>query len=176
MWRPLEDVIDNELYAIFPYRTYGIGKPEFDVALRSFAGRATKETGGWQQNAVKAARLGLADEARAMVSQNAARVAGGYRFPAIWGPNYDWIPDQGHGGVTMLAVQQMLLQTDPPSRDILLLPVWPKGWNVDFKLHAPEQTTIKGRVQDGKVVRLKLHPESRRNDVVFREPFVLESF
>lgn len=161
-----QNVENPELYTVFPYRVYGIGKPDFELARRTFAGRAIKQTGGWQQNAVKAARLGLTDEARAMVSQNAASVASGHRFPAIWGPNYDWIPDQCHGGVMILALQQMLLQSDPPSREILLLPAWPKEWDVNFKLHAPNNTTVEGVYRAGKMEQLKVTPESRRKDII----------
>jgi hypothetical protein len=39
--------------------------------------------------------------------------------------------------------------------------------DVDFKLHAPERTTIEGTVRGGRVVDLKVTPESRRADVVF---------
>ena len=68
-------------------------------------------------------------------------------FPAFWGPNYDWTPDQDHGGVLMKAFQAMLLQTE--GRQIFLLPAWPKEWDVEFKLHAPQQTIVEGVVRGG---------------------------
>jgi len=45
---------------------------------------------------------------------------------------------------------------------------------VDFKLHAPDRTTIQGRMVDGKVVRLDVQPGARRLHVEIREPFVFE--
>ncbi len=38
-------------------------------------------------------------------------------------------------------------------------------WDADFKLHAPHNTTLEGRIKDGKLVDLKVTPESRRKDV-----------
>ena len=64
----------------------------------------------------------------------------------------------------MVALQEMLLQTIDDS--IVLLPAWPKDWNADFKLHAPRETTVEGRVGNGKLLKLKVTPESRRKDVV----------
>lgn len=45
----------------------------------------------------------------------------GSRFPAFWGPNSDWIPDQDHGSVAAIALQRMLLQ-------IKLDAMTPGGW------------------------------------------------
>jgi hypothetical protein len=87
----------------------------------------------------------------------------------MWGPNFDWTPDQDHGSNTMTALQRMILQ--PAGDRILLLPAWPRQWNASFKLHAPQNTTIEARVQDGKVLDLKITPESRRKDVVICQPF-----
>ena len=85
-------------------------------------------------------------------------------FPAFWGPNFDWVPDQEHGGVLMKATQSMLMQVD--GEKIFLLPAWPGDWNVNFKLHAPKQTTIECRLENGAVVDLKVTPESRRQDII----------
>jgi hypothetical protein len=49
---------------------------------------------------------------------------------------------------------------------IRLVPAWPKDWNASFKLHAPKNTTVEGRVENGKVTDLKVTPESRSKDVV----------
>ena len=57
-------------------------------------------------------------------------------------------------------LQQMLMQTD--GRKIMLLPAWPKGWDAEFKLHAPFQTTIQGRVENGKLLDLVVTPEPKR--------------
>ncbi len=108
--------------------------------------------------------LGLADQARANLVSRARNTHAGSRFPVFWGPNYDWIPDQDHGGVLMRTLQTMLMQTD--GRKIYLLPAWPKEWSTEFKLHAPFQTTISGSVRDGQIFDLVVIPQSRRADIV----------
>jgi len=153
-----------ELYAIFPYRLYGVGKPDLEMARASFAERMVKGSQGWQQDPVQSALLGLADQAAKFVSHRFATKDPGSRFPAFWGPNFDWTPDQCHGGNAMLGLQAMILQAD--GKKILLLPAWPKGWNVQFKLHAPQKTTVAGVYRDGKWEQLVVTPESRAADVV----------
>lgn len=90
---------------------------------------------------------------------------GNSRFPAFWGPNVDWIPDQDHGSVALIALQTMLLQSE--DRKTLLLPAWPRNRSVDFKLHAPLQTTVEGSYQDGELIHLRVTPESRTKVFVF---------
>ena len=53
-----------------------------------------------------------------------------------------------------------------PRSKMLLMPAWPKTWDADFKLHAPKITVVEGVLKDGKVVTLKVTPESRRKDLV----------
>jgi hypothetical protein len=159
-----QNIENPELYAIFPYRRYGLGKPDLEMARRTFVNRLVKNTGGWQQNAIKAAYLGLTKEAAKMVGQNFSSKSGQHRFPAMWGPNYDWTPDQCHGGVAMIALQRMLLQYE--GGKIRVLPAWPKHWDVEFKLHAPRQTTIEGRVENGNLVDMDISPPSRRRDII----------
>ena len=89
---------------------------------------------------------------------------GPHRFPAFWGPGYDWTPDHNWGGSGMIGLQEMLLQTN--GELILLFPAWPLEWNVHFKLHAPGKTTVEATLKEGKVTDLKVSPESRKKDVV----------
>jgi hypothetical protein len=49
---------------------------------------------------------------------------------------------------------------------ILLLPAWPQDWEVDFKLHAPKQTTVECGFRAGKVTRLIVSPKERRKEVM----------
>ncbi len=168
-----------EMYAVFPYPIYGVGKPGLEIGRETYARRGTQRTGGWQQDAIQAALLGLADQAKDYLSQNVSteNLMGGAvekakrpdsRFPAFWGPNFDWIPDQCNGSVILTTLQYMLMQTD--GEKILLLPAWPAEWNADFKLHAPYNTTIEGRVVNGEVLDLNVTPESRRKDVTVMKP------
>ena len=82
-----------------------------------------------------------------------------YRFPTMWGPNYDWVPDQDHGSVAMIALQRMLLQYD--GDDVNLFPAWPKHWDVDFKLHAPHNTVVRGKMKNGEIIELVVTPGNR---------------
>ncbi|MBO9732617.1 MAG: hypothetical protein J7623_28500 [Chitinophaga sp.] len=138
-----------ELYAVFPYRAYGVGKPDLQVALETFSHRVHKENGGWQQNSIQAALLGLTEEAKDMVVQSFSSWDKNFRFPAFWGPNYDWTPDQCHGNVAMIALQRMLLQCE--NKKNILLPTWPKEWDVHFKLNIPCNKQVEGIYKDGKL-------------------------
>jgi hypothetical protein len=157
-----------ELYAIFPYRLYGVGKPDLEVARDAFAVRIDKGSAGWQQDPVQSAMLGLADEAAKFVAKRFSTHDRGSRFPAFWGPNFDWIPDQDHGANGMMALQAMLLQSD--GRELRLFPAWPKTWDVEFKLRAPLATTVEGVYRGGKLERLSVTPPEREKDVVRMEP------
>ena len=166
---PAREFIDKnnqenpELYAVFPYRLYGVGKPHLEVGLETWERRKHPGPGGWNQDPIQSALLGLRETAADMAAKNFLTWDAGSRFCGFWGPNYDWIPDQDHGGVAMTALQRMLMQCE--GKKILLLPAWPAEWDVAFKLHAPYQTTVEGEVKDGKLVRLNVVPEARRKDV-----------
>jgi len=69
-----------------------------------------------------------------------------------------------NGGTAMETLQLMLLQFDGDT--IRLIPAWPSNWNANFKLHAPQNTTIEGVVENGQVKDLKVTPASRAKDVV----------
>jgi hypothetical protein len=172
---PAEKVLEErknsenpELYAVFPFRVFGVGKPDLEIGRLTFARREIKKHRGWQQDDVQAAFLGLADEAAGYVTDRAANRHRGSRFPAFWGPNYDWIPDQTHGGNLMTALQTMLLQTEDDK--ILLLPAWPKQWDVAFKLQASDRTVVECVYRGGKIERLTVTPTSRAKDVVYCTP------
>ena len=110
------------------------------------------------------ALLGMTDEAHRQLLAKVANKHPNHRFGAMWGPNYDWLPDQTLGGNLMLTLQYMLLQAD---RDkIYLLPAWPKNWDVRFRLRAPRNTVVECVYRDGKVRKLTVTPSSRAADVV----------
>jgi len=153
-----------ELYAVFPFRLIALERPNLDWGINALKLRTDKGSFGWRQDDVFMAYLGLTDDARRYVVARARKHDPNERFPAFWGPNYDWTPDQDHGGILMKAFQAMLMQTD--GRKILLFPAWPKDWDVEFKLHAPYQTVVEGVYRDGKVKSLRVTPKSRRTDVV----------
>jgi hypothetical protein len=152
-----------ELYAVFPYALYGSLKPDLDLARATYEVRTNRHNMGWCQDSIQAACVGLGEEAARLVASRAARHHAGSRFPAFWGPNFDWVPDQDHGSNILTTLQRMLLQWD--GRRILVLPAWPKGWDADFRLHAPLRTTLQGKVRGGRLIDLQVEPEERRKDV-----------
>ena len=48
------------------------------------------------------------------------------------------------------------------------IPCWEEGVDVDFKLHAPKQTTVEVSYRDGEIKKLIVVPASREKDVVVR--------
>ena len=157
-----------ELYAVFPFRQIALGRPNIEFALQALKHRENRGHFGWRQDDIFMAMLGLAEEARKGLVKRARKRDAGSRFPAFWGPNYDWVPDQDHGGVLMKTLQAMIMQTDGDR--IMILPAWPKTWNVRFRLHAPKQTVIEGHYANGDLRTLSVTPESRRPDVVIVRP------
>ncbi|EMI52037.1 DUF5703 domain-containing protein [Rhodopirellula sallentina] len=116
----------------------------------------------WHQDGIFFARMRMLPEATEF---NMKKLDDSQRrFPTFWGPGHDWVPDHNWGGSGMLGLQEMLMQTFEDK--IYLFPCWPKEWDVDFKLHAPNQTTVEGTLVDGKLTRLKVLPEARAVDVV----------
>jgi alpha-L-fucosidase 2 len=172
--RPAANVAQNpalespELYPVFPFRLIGEGKPDVEAGRNTYFTRPAEAQFGWHQEAIFAAYLGLTDEARRHIVYRFGTKNPESRFPAFWGPNYDELPDQDHGGVGLIALQAMLLQAE--DNKILLFPAWPKDWDVDFKLHAPKRTTVEGVYRVGKLEKLVVTPKSRRKDVVVMEP------
>jgi hypothetical protein len=108
--------------------------------------------------------LGLADDAQKDVTFNLTHKDPRLKFPAFWERGHDYMPDQDNGGNGENGLQEMLMQIN--GRQIMLLPAWPKGWNAEFKLHAPYETTVEGRVVNGNLVGLKVTPGSRKLDVI----------
>lgn len=164
-WERVQNVESTQLYPVFPWGMYGVGKPGLDTAINTWKYDTNvvkfRSHIGWKQDNIWAARLGLTDEAWRLTSlklQNSGR-----RFPAFWGPGFDWVPDHNWGGSGMIGLQEMLMQVI--DKRILLFPAWPKTIDVHFKLHAPYNTTVEAELKGGKVILIKVLPESRAKDV-----------
>lgn len=158
-----------ELYAVYPFRLFGLGKPNLDLAINTFNARKFTEPGCWVQDPIQAAYLGDAETARKYVSFNLTRKDPDLKFPAFWATGHDYKPDEDNGGNGQNGLQLMLLQAE--GKTIRLLEAWPADWNADFKLHAPGNTTVEGTVEDGKLKRLVVTPASRRADVIVKNAY-----
>jgi len=157
-----------ELYTVFPYRIYGIGKPDIDLARYTFYKRGTRFSTCWSQDAIQMAYLGMTDELREDLKKRANSLDEVTRFPAFWAAENDWKPDEDNGGNLMNAFQTMIVQAECRENDksIILFPAWPADWDVKFKLHAPMNTTIEGELKNGKIIYLNVNPKSREKDII----------
>jgi hypothetical protein len=156
-----------ELYAVHPYRLFGTGLPQLDLARATYDAKIFADSTCWGQQGIQAACLGWAERAEQEAVANFTAY-GGERFKWFWKAGHDWEPDMDNGGAGQIILQSMLLQ--PRGDQVLLFPAWPKAWNVDFKLHAFRNTIIEGVYRDGKIQKLKITPESRARDVVVMVP------
>ncbi|MFW6170523.1 MAG: hypothetical protein ACODAD_08535, partial [Planctomycetota bacterium] len=179
-----------EMYSLWPFQGHGLGLPGLelmqDTFLHGVSSGSRERRAAWTQGFIHYARLGMAAKAREKAVGKLGN--GPYRFPAFWPENIDWVPDHNWGGAGMVGLQEMLLQTHlsaPASLHnkatseklrldgavkLRLLPAWPDDWNVDFKLHAPRQTVVEGRVRDGKLVSWTVTPKRRNEDVIVADP------
>jgi hypothetical protein len=152
-----------QFYPLFPFNRFSLDRDDMKVFQDSWEhGKFPKNMViSWHQDGIFFARMGLAEKA---ADYNLRKLADSpRRFPTFWGPGHDWVPDHNWGGSGMIGLQEMLMQTIGDR--ILLLPAWPNQWDVDFKLHAQQQTVVQAKVRDGKVIDLKVTPEERMADV-----------
>ncbi len=169
-WSDIMNVELPQLYGVFPYPSYGVGRPDLQVALDTYA--APEDAPGqrdhisWHQDGIFAARLGLADEAQRVARLKLAD--GPLRFPAFWGPGHDWVPDHNWGGSGMVGVQEMLLQDVDGALHVLA--GWPDGVDVDFRLHAERSTVVEVSYRGGVVTSCEVTPAERAHDVVLHKP------
>ena len=99
-WERINNTEVPQLYPVYPWGIYGIGKPDLETALNTwkYDTDAIKFRShiGWKQDNIFAARLGLTNEA---AKYNLLKMANSERrFPAFWGPGFDWVPDHNWGG------------------------------------------------------------------------------
>ena len=162
----VQNVETTQLYPVFPWRMYGVGRPDLDVARRTYENDTLavkfRSHVGWKQDAIWAACLGMTDEAQRLVTLKMQD--GPHRFPAFWGPGYDWTPDHNWGGSGMIAVQEMLMQEVGDT--LYLFPAWPKEWDVRFKLRASRGTTVEAELRRGKVINVNVSPARNKEKIV----------
>lgn len=160
------------LYATFPFRVYGVGRQDPELALNSYSARESRKLGGWNQQPIHAVVAGAdADAKRLTVRYFKEKEIFGtlsdeaFRFPVFYGPAHDYVPNVPQAGNAMIALQNMLVQYD--DRRIMLFPVWPSDWDVEFKMSLPYATTIQGTLKDGRVTELIVTPSERMADVEY---------
>ncbi|WP_418262439.1 DUF5703 domain-containing protein [Flavobacterium faecale] len=165
-WERINNTEVPQLYPVYPWGIYGIGKLDLETARNTwkYDTDAIKFRShlGWKQDNIFTARLGLTQEAAKYTLLKMANSE--RRFSAFWGPGFDWVPDHNWGGSGMIGLQEMLLQES--NGKIYLCPAWTKDWNVHFKLHATQNTTVEAKVENGILKITKVVPEIRKKDIV----------
>lgn len=165
-WERINNSEVPQLYPVYPWGIYGVGKPDLETALNTWKydtdALKFRSHIGWKQDNIFAARLGLTEEA---AKYNLLKMTDSERrFPVFWGPGFDWVPDHNWGGAGMIGMQEMLLQE--ADGKIYLFPAWPKDWNVHFKLHASQNTIIEVELQNGNTKIINVSPKEREKDII----------
>ena len=154
-----------QFYPLFPFNQFQLGDGEIQAFKNTYQFAPAFRKGtiqSWHQDGIQFARMGMVKEA---ADYNTRKLQDSKRrFPTFWGPGHDWVPDHNHGGSGMIGLQEMLMQCF--GEKILLFPACPKDWIVDFKLHAPNNTTVECSLKNGEITKLRVSPESRSKDIV----------
>lgn len=152
VWARIQNVETPQLYPVFPWRIYGLGRQGLQTAVKTYLKDPhaidMRTSKGWKQDNIWAACLGLTDDAWRLAVEKFAD--GPYRFPAFWDPGYDWAPDCNRGGSAMIGLQEMLLQEAPDGR-LMLFPAWPKHIDAKFKLRATGGRVVEAEIKGGKI-------------------------
>ena len=162
-----------ELYTIYPFGLYHMADEDEKIAvdtLQTIVARygflqphtiglppGTAGYSGWHYIGNAAAVLGLTELCEEILVNNAALQNPGNRFPAMWVPVHDAVPDTDHGANIMNLLQLMVLQCN--AGDVQVLPAFPENWNVKFRLYAPHNTMVECEYLNGKMTLCKLTPQ-----------------
>jgi len=150
-WARIQNVETPQLYPVWPWRQYGVGRKDLDVAVNTYLydphAQQMRSSKGWKQDNIWAACLGLKEQARKLTTEKLSN--GPYRFTAFYDPGYDWAPDINRGGSGMIGLQEMLLQ-ETADGQLSLFPACPDGWNVSFRLRASHNRTVEAAIINGK--------------------------
>ena len=180
-YEPKRNNVENPaLYAVFPFRLFGLDKPDLQRMKDTFwhcmaisdgyqphrMGNApgAPSYSGWQYTGMAAALLGMAEEAAEILANNCAMKNPGTRFPAMWGPVHDAVPDVDHGANILNTLQLMLLQVEGDR--IRILPAWPKDWDVQFRFYVSKETCVQCVYRGGEIVELTVSPPDHRYQLV----------
>lgn len=181
------NVESPQLYAVYPFRLCETGRydpafwqdtfrsvvTEYDLMQPYILGTppGAPSCSGWQIIGCAAALLGMGDLCGEILEKNCGLKNPGNRFPAMWGPIYDAVPDTDHGANILNQLQLMAFRAavfGEPGK-IHILPAMPRHWDVWFKFHAPQNTTVEVLYEGGTLKKLVVEPPEREKDIVFPE-------
>jgi hypothetical protein len=165
---------NSGLYAVWPFRQFGVEKPDLPLALDTYAHRPHPCNHNWCQDIADAALLNssaidIANQIQQRALAPPARDQDGtlWRFEGFSQHYEDYAPAVDHISMLRIAMHLTLLQPlDDAAQSILLFPSWPvQLWDVSFKLHGPLNTTIEAACVGGKLVKLVVQPAERKGAV-----------
>ena len=168
-YRMNKNAENGELYPVFPFSLFGVAQGTEDIVEWTMENRTNKNMFDyrcWTQDQIHWAYAGNAKEAQNGLLHRFRHASPQCRFPVYGSHNPDSCPDFDHFGAGSIALQRMLMQCD--GKKIILLPAWPKDWDVDFKLHAPYNTVTEASVIKEKIKSMKVTPESRLQDIIIK--------
>lgn len=163
-WMRIQNEETTQLYPVFPWRMYGLGRPDIEVARNTYYDDPwaikMRSSKGWKQDNIWAALVGDKVGCKKLCIEKFKD--GPYRFPAFWENGFDWSPDHNRGGSAMIGLEEMLLQERPSlsgfdstksldCSDLMVFPCWPKEWNCEFRLKATGNRTIDATFVNGHV-------------------------
>jgi hypothetical protein len=161
------DTENQNLDSIFPLRFYGTGLPNLQMAVNSYNNRTGQSPRdgrqAWRHDSCDAAYLGLATEAKThtVLAFNNYK----YRYVGF----VDGSPDADSCieplGIGKIALQAMVMHPGAGTT-INLMNAWPAGWDVQFKLWAPQKTWVSGSFTGGKLGNVTVSPASRVGDIL----------
>ncbi len=164
---------NGELYAVFPYRLFGVPEGNTQIIRDTMPYRTVKngmQGRCWTQDQIDFACAGMAEEARDGLIHRFSQYSTHLRLPMFAKEDPDYAPDFDSNGSGSVAFQAMVLQESLAGK-IFLAPAWPTNWDGEFKLHASGQTVVSGRFQGGKLHDLTVTPAVRRADVTVCAPW-----
>lgn len=166
-WVRIQNIETPQLYAVWPWRMVSqqIGYNTYwndSIAIkhRSYV--------GWKQDNIWAAMIGDSQEAwnltmKKLCVDEVTENSGKYRFPAFWGPGFDWMPDFNWGGSAMIGLHAMLMQ-ESDDGSIQILPAWPKDEDVHFRLWASGHRMVEVLYQEGKIVEYTINGKKQKTE------------
>jgi len=149
------------LYRVFPFGLSGIGSADHDRAVRTFKHRIFSGAQSWSMDAIWAARLGLGQEAGALLAEH-TRKWHRFRYGGWDSGNSSVFPDGlavvpylDGAGVACFALNEMLLQSHDGL--VRVLPAVPADWSGAFQLRAEGGFLVAVNFAQGKPGAIEIH-------------------
>jgi hypothetical protein len=151
-----------ELYGLWPYLMLERGVSDYNMALRTYRGRAWKNfTLGWCLDVIWAARLGLTDEVlhdyETIHFPATVRCPGGFSYEAAvtWSqdPNLPLVPSMQGMGTSVCHIYEMVCQDQ--TAGIYVLPAWPLDRPLSIALYSTTAGRVEIKYTPGQPVRVK---------------------